>query len=95
MTNDAKFMSGGLVTAAAFGDFLIDSFETLLSESARTPRMMSVGMHPRIVGHPGRLGGIERLLNHIAGRGDVWVCRREDIAEHWRATMPAAPGGAT
>lgn len=50
--------------------------------------MMSVGLHARIAGHPGRLAGLRRFLDHIQGRPDVWLCRRSDLASHWRAHMP-------
>ncbi len=89
--NDAKLLGGPMVTGRAFGEFLIDSFDVLASEAAVHPRMMSVGLHPRVVGHPGRMVGLLAFLDHIAGRGDVWVCRRADIAAHWRAAVPYAP----
>ena len=55
--------------------------------------MMSVGMHTRVLGHPGRIVGLMAFLDHIAGRDDVWVCRRADLAAHWRAQVPYQPGG--
>jgi allantoinase len=91
VTNDAKFMQGGLVSGHDFGAFLIEAFDTLLAESASAPRMMSVGLHPRVIGHPGRVTGLVDFLDHIQGRPGVWVCRRSDIAVHWRQAMP--PGG--
>lgn len=89
VTNDAKFLTGGLVTGRDFGAFLIDTFNGLVAESRLHPRMMSVGLHPRIVGHAGRLAGLTAFLDHIAGRADVWVCRRADLAAHWRTAVPA------
>lgn len=91
-TNDAKLVAGPLVTGRAFGEFLIDSFEELLSESRHQPRMMSVGLHARIIGQPGRIGGLRAFLDHIEGRAGAWVCRRGEIAAHWRAHVPS-PGG--
>jgi peptidoglycan/xylan/chitin deacetylase (PgdA/CDA1 family) len=85
-TNDAKLVGGPLVTGRSFGDFLIDTAEELLGEQ-RT-RMMSVGLHARIAGHPGRLSGLRRFLDHIQGRPDVWLCRRCDLASHWRTHVP-------
>lgn len=85
-TNDAKLVGGPLVTGRQFGDFLIDAADELLAE--QRPRMMSVGLHARIAGHPGRLAGLRRFLDHIQGRPDVWLCRRSDLASHWRAHMP-------
>lgn len=54
--------------------------------------MMSIGMHCRIVGKPGRLRGLQRFLDHVQSHVKVWVCRRIDIAEHWRNTFPATGG---
>jgi peptidoglycan/xylan/chitin deacetylase (PgdA/CDA1 family) len=89
VTNDAKFMGGPLVTGRDWGAFLIDTVDGLLSESHLHPRMMSVGMHPRILGHPGRLRGLTDLIDHIASDPRVWVCRRGDIAAAFRAHVPA------
>ena len=91
-TNDAKLVGGPLVTGRAFGEFLIDSANELLSEARHHPRMMSVGMHARVLGQPGRIGGVRTFLDHIQGRQDVWICRRGDLAAHWRAHV-APPGG--
>lgn len=88
VTNDAKFMQGGLVTGDDFGRFLIDTFDILHAESRSSPKMMSVGMHPRVLGHPGRVAGLVRFLDHIAGKSGVWVGRRADIANHWREQVP-------
>jgi peptidoglycan/xylan/chitin deacetylase (PgdA/CDA1 family) len=83
--NDAKFMRGSLATAQQFFEFLRDSFDMLHREGATAPRMMSVGLHMRVAGHPGRAAGLERFLDHVRRHEDVWVCRRADIARHWHA----------
>jgi len=88
-TNDAKLVGGPLVTGRAFGHFLIDAFEELRSEAEIHPRMMSIGMHARILGQPGRIVGLKALLDHVQGREDVWICRRGDLAAHWRKVVPA------
>lgn len=88
VNNDAKFLSGDVFSARDFADCLIDSFDTLHEESAQAPRMMSIGLHSRIIGHPGRITGLTRFLDHIAGKPGVWVCGRAAIAEHWRAHVP-------
>jgi peptidoglycan/xylan/chitin deacetylase (PgdA/CDA1 family) len=88
--NDAKFMRGSLATAQQFFEFLRDSFDMLHREGATAPRMMSVGLHMRVAGHPGRAAGLERFLDHVRQHDDVWVCRRADIARHWRLHHPAA-----
>ena len=90
VTNDAKLVGGPLVTGRAFGEFLIDAFEELVSEAAVHARMMSVGMHARILGQPGRIVGLRAFLDHVQGRNDVWICRRGDLAAHWRAHVPPA-----
>jgi allantoinase len=52
------------------------------------PAMMSIGMHCRLLGRPGRITALQRFLDHIGGHDQVWVCRRVDIARHWKATHP-------
>lgn len=93
-TNDAKLVGGPLVTGRLFADFLIDAFEELLGESPLHPRMMSVGMHARILGQPARTRGLRTFLDHIQERDDVWICRRGDIAAHWRVHVSPSDGGA-
>lgn len=89
VTNDAKFLQGGLVSGRDFADFLIDGFDVLLREAAEEPRLMSVGLHPRVIGHPARFRGLEIFLDHVARAQGVWVARRLDIARHWKAVSPA------
>ena len=88
VTNDTKMLSASM-TARTFFEFLRDAFETLREEGHETPRMMSVGMHARIVGHPARMAAIARFLDHVSSSGDAWICRRSDIAQHWIAQFPA------
>jgi len=88
VTNDAKFLSGDVFAGRDFGEFLIDSFDVLRREAEAKPRMMSIGLHSRIIGHPGRLAGLVQFLDHIAGCSDVWVCRRDEIADFWRENVP-------
>lgn len=81
--NDFKFLLvNGFVTAAEFAEYLIDSLDQLREEGGR---MMSVGLHCRIVGRPGRTAGLARFLDHVEQCGDVWVTTRADIAHHWHA----------
>ena len=88
VTNDAKFLSGDVFSGRDFGDFLIDSFDVLAQESNYKPRMMSIGLHGRIIGHPGRLAGLMRFIDHIANHPDVWICGRAEIADFWRENVP-------
>ena len=87
-TNDAKFGRGNLSTAGQFYECLRDTFDLLYAEGERAPKMMSVGLHQRITGHPSRCARLVRFLEHVASHRQVWVCRRIDIAEHWRTHFP-------
>jgi putative urate catabolism protein len=90
VTNDAKVLADGLAHPEDFFALLRDAFDVLHEEGADRPRMMSVGLHPRVIGHPARIGALRRFLDHVAGRDRVWVCRRIDIARHWAEAH--APG---
>ena len=84
--NDFKFLlPGGFVTADDFRAYLVDSFDRLHAEGGR---MLSVGLHCRITGRPGRAPALERFLEHVRAHEDVWVATRAEIARHWRATHP-------
>ena len=65
-----------------------DAFDVLYKEGATAPKMMSVGLHQRLIGHPGRIAGLWRLLVYIQQQNGVWVTRRIDIANHWKDTHP-------
>ena len=84
-TNDMRFMAGGsFVHADDMARYCIDAFDTLWRESERHPAMMSIGIHPRLAGRPGRIAGLTRFLEHVHSIGRVWFARRMDIAHHWR-----------
>ncbi|HUN68156.1 MAG TPA: polysaccharide deacetylase family protein [Burkholderiales bacterium] len=85
--NDGKY-AGWLGTSDQWFSFLRDAFDMLYKEGARHPKMMSVGLHPRLIGHPARAAGLERFLDYVQGRGDVWITRRIDIARHWIKVHP-------
>lgn len=88
--NDMRFATPqGFNTATQFFDYLRDSFDVLYAEGEDAPKMLSVGMHCRLLGRPGRLIALQRFLDHIAQHDKVWVCRRIDIARHWREHHPA------
>ena len=87
-TNDTKFVRGGIATSAQFFEFLRDSVEVLLAEGVVAPKMMSVGLHPRLVGHPGRFKGLQQFVHWLSERGGIWIARRIDIARHWMSVHP-------
>ena len=88
--NDMRFATPqGFNTAQHFYEYLRDSFDVLHAEGAETPRMLSIGMHGRLLGRPGRFIALQRFLDHLARHERVWICRRIDIARHWRARHPA------
>ena len=87
--NDMRFaLPQGYSHADPFFQYLKDSFDVLYAEGAESPRMMSVGMHCRLLGRPGRITALQRFLDHIEKFDRVWVCRRVDIARHWKQTHP-------
>jgi allantoinase len=91
--NDMRFATAqGFHTAEQFFEYLRDSFDVLYAEGADTPRMMSVGMHCRLLGRPGRFRALQRFLDHLEAHDHVWICRRVDVARHWIARHP--PGAA-
>lgn len=87
--NDMRFASvQGFNTGDHFFAYLKDSFDALYEEGRRVPRMMSVGLHCRIIGRPGRIGALKRFLDYVTGHDDVWVARRIDIARLWIEQFP-------
>jgi allantoinase len=93
--NDMKFGGyQGFNSGDQFFAYLRDAFDVLYAEGAETPRMMSVGLHLRLVGRPGRFAALQRFLDHVQAHRDVWICRRIDIARHWIARHPYGGGSA-
>ena len=89
--NDMRFATAqGFNSGDQFFAYLRDAFDTLYAEGAEGPRMMSVGLHCRLVGRPGRTAALARFLDHVSARDDVWVCRRLDIARHWHEHHPCS-----
>jgi putative urate catabolism protein len=86
--NDMRFSGGGFSTGEDFFTYLKDAFDVLYAEGETAPRMLSVGLHGRLAGRPGKLAGLERFLKHALGHKDVWFCRRIEIARHWRERHP-------
>lgn len=89
--NDMRFATAqGFNTSDHFFTYLRDSFDVLYAEGADSPKMMSIGMHCRLLGRPGRLVALQRFLDHVQRHDRVWICRRVDIARHWMARYPFA-----
>lgn len=89
VTNDCKLIPSGLQTADDFFALLRDAFDFLYQEGEHSPRMLNIGLHPRMVGHPGRALGLQKFLDYMLKHDSVWVCRRVDIARHWKEQFPA------
>ncbi len=92
-TNDMRFVQAqGFNTGDHFFTYLRDSFDALYAEGDPAgldrPKMMSIGMHCRLLGKPGRIGSLQRFLDHIGAHDKVWVCRRIDVARHWKQVHP-------
>ncbi len=82
--NDMRFATAqGFNSGDQFYQYLKDSFDVLYSEGEKAPKMMSVGLHCRLVGRPGRFRALQRFLDYVQGHQQVWICRRIDIARHW------------
>jgi putative urate catabolism protein len=91
-TNDMRFATAqGFHTGEQFFCYLRDAFDVLYEEGAENPKMLSIGMHARLLGRPARLQGLKRFIEHLSGRDKVWVARRVDIAQYWRKMFPFTP----
>ena len=87
--NDMRFATPhGFSTGRQFLGYLQDAFDALYAEGAERPKMMSIGMHGRLLGRPGRFVALQRFLDYVERHDRVWVCRRVDIARHWAAHHP-------
>ncbi|QCK87525.1 chitin deacetylase [Phreatobacter aquaticus] len=87
-TNDMRFQpGGGFIQAEDFARYCIATFDRLYAEGGDAPRMMSIGLHLRIIGRPARIGGLEAFLAHAASKAGVWFARRDEIAKAWRAGL--------
>jgi allantoinase len=87
-SNDMKMWTAPSLTPSDWLEYTIDTFEWLYREGADAPRMMSLGVHLRIIGRPGRIGYFERFLDHVAAKPDVWIATRKAIADHWATQNP-------
>jgi allantoinase len=95
-TNDMRFAAGSRFSSGAqFFDYLKAAFDALYAEGdpggLDAPKMLSVGLHCRLVGRPGRIAALQKFLEYVQGHDRVWICRRIEIAEHWIASHPYRP----
>jgi allantoinase len=91
-TNDMNFFSSRrFVHAGDFARYCSDAFDWLWDEGAEHPKMMTIGLHTRILGRPGRIAGLDAFLTKIKAKGGAWVSRRDAIAQHWLKTFPPGP----
>ncbi|NET09368.1 MAG: allantoinase PuuE [Symploca sp. SIO2B6] len=90
--NDMRFASyQGFNSGDQFFAYLRDAFDILYAEGEQSPKMMSVGLHCRLAGRPGRTAALARFLDYVQGHDKVWICRRVEIARHWHQHHPFAP----
>ena len=90
-TNDSRFgRKEGYQLGADFFAYIKDTFDWLYREGEKFPRMMTVGLHARLLGRPGRIGALHRILDYMLEYEGVWICRRDDIARHWTVHHPFA-----
>jgi peptidoglycan/xylan/chitin deacetylase (PgdA/CDA1 family) len=91
--NDNRFNeNSGFSTGDDFFEYMRDAFDVLRREGQKgAPKLLSIGLHDRLIGRPGRCTGLIRLLAHMQSFNDVWFCRGIDIAEHWRNRFPPSP----
>ena len=92
-TNDNRYDHNGFGTAEDFARYMIDCFDMLYEEGIDRPKIMSIGLHDRLVGRPARAVGLVKFLEHVRQHDRVWFCSGQDIAEHWRKTHPYPDAG--
>ncbi|MEZ8115909.1 allantoinase PuuE [Vibrio splendidus] len=93
--NDMRFSTAqGFNSGEQFFQYLKDTFDTLYMEGETAPKMMSVGLHCRLIGRPGRIAALRRFLGYVKQHDSVWLCRRIDIANHWHQHHPYQPNNA-
>ena len=86
---DMRFATNqGFNSGDQFYTYLKDSFDTLYAEGNESPKMMSIGLHCRLIGRPGRIQSLRRFLDYILKYNDIWICKRIDIAKHWIKNYP-------
>jgi peptidoglycan/xylan/chitin deacetylase (PgdA/CDA1 family) len=92
-SNDNRYDHNGFGTAEDFARYMIDCFDMLYEEGLDLPKIMSIGLHDRLIGRPARAVGLVKFLEHVRKHDRVWFCSGQDIAEHWRKTHPYPGAG--
>jgi peptidoglycan/xylan/chitin deacetylase (PgdA/CDA1 family) len=93
-TNDNRFdRNTGFGTADEFARYMIDTFDLMYEEGEQSPKLMSIGLHDRLIGRPGKAAGLIRLLEHMRKHDRVWFCTGRDVAEHWYRVHPPKGNG--
>lgn len=88
-TNDSRFVRAeGYQLGEEFYAYIEDSFDCLYREGVEHPKMMTIGLHARLLGRPGRIGSLHKTLDYLLEHGSVWICRRGDLARHWQEKHP-------
>lgn len=88
--NDMRFVAPqGFNSGDQFFNYLKDAFDVLYAEGETAPKMLSIGLHCRVAGHPGRTAALARFIDYVQSHDQVWLCTRAEIARHWRETHPA------
>lgn len=88
MNDNRTNLAQGFATADEFARYVTDGFDLLYEEGATSPRLMTLGLHDRLIGRPARAPALVKILRHMRSRPDVWFCTGRDIAEHWRSVHP-------
>jgi allantoinase len=86
--NDLKWGTANLGSGEDFFTIPREAFDFLYDEGREAPKMMNVGMHMRLLGHPTGASGLARFLDYVKSKPDVWACRRSDLAKHWLKERP-------
>lgn len=86
--NDNKFARGWFAHSGHFFNWMRDAFDVMWAEGADQPKLMSISLHLRVSGHPARFAGVAKLLDYIQSQPDVWLCTREQVAQHWIKNHP-------
>ena len=88
-TNDSRFgRREGFQVGEEFFTYVRDTFDWLYREGESRPKMMTIGLHARLLGRPGRINALHRILDYMLSHKRVWICRREEIARHWVERHP-------